>query len=66
MEPSIPFHTLVGFVDAGDITNEKFRTVDLTLESYVFPIEITRFGQLSHTVTLTKTISTVYKDYHIQ
>ena len=32
MEPSIPFHTLVKVVVAKDITNEKIRTLDLTLE----------------------------------
>ena len=32
LEPSIPFHTLVKFVDAEDIANDKIRTNDLTLE----------------------------------
>ena len=32
LEPSIPFHTLVKFVDAEDIANDKIRTHDLTLE----------------------------------
>ena len=32
MEPYIPFYTLVKFVDAEDITNEKGRTLDLPLE----------------------------------
>ena len=32
LEPSIPFHTLVKLVDAEDITNDKVRTHDLTLE----------------------------------
>ena len=32
LEPSIPFHTLVKLVDAGDIANDKIRTHDLTLE----------------------------------
>ena len=32
LEASIPFHTLVKLVDAADITNDKIRTHDLTLE----------------------------------
>ena len=32
LEPSIPFHTLVKFVYAEDIANDKIRTHDLTLE----------------------------------
>ena len=32
LEPSIPFHTLVKFVDAEDIANDKIRTHDPTLE----------------------------------
>ena len=32
MEPSIPFQTLVKLVDAGGNTNEKVRTLDITLE----------------------------------
>ena len=32
LEPSIPFHTLVKFVDAEDIANDKIRTHDLALE----------------------------------
>ena len=32
MEPFIPFHTLVKLGDAEDITNEKSRTLDLSLE----------------------------------
>ena len=32
LEPSIPFHTLVKFVNAEDIANDKFRTLDLALE----------------------------------
>ena len=32
LEPSIPFHTLVKLVDAGDIANDKIRTHDLALE----------------------------------
>ena len=32
LEPSIPFHTLVKFVDAEDISNDKIRTHDLALE----------------------------------
>ena len=32
MEPSIPFHAVVGAVDDDDTTNEKFRTPDLLLE----------------------------------
>ena len=32
LEPSIPFHTIVELVDAEDITNDKTRTHDLTLE----------------------------------
>ena len=31
MQPSIPILTLVNFVDAEDITNEKVRTLDLPL-----------------------------------
>ena len=32
LEPSIPFHTLVKFVDAQDIANDKVRTYHLALE----------------------------------
>ena len=32
LEPSIPFHTLVKLVDAGNIANNKIRTHDLALE----------------------------------
>ena len=32
MEPSIPFHTLVNFVEAEGITNGKNRTLDLPLK----------------------------------
>ena len=32
LEPSIPLHTLVKFVDAEDIANNKIRTHDLALE----------------------------------
>ena len=32
LKPSIPFHTLVKFVDAEDIANDKIRTHDLALE----------------------------------
>ena len=32
LEPSIPFHTLVKFVDAEDIANDKIRTHDIALE----------------------------------
>ena len=32
MDPSIPFQTLVKFVDAEIFTNEKNRTLDLPLE----------------------------------
>ena len=32
LEPSIPFHTLVKFVDAEDIANDQIRTHDLALE----------------------------------
>ena len=32
LEPSIPFHTLVKFVDAEDIANDKIRTHDISLE----------------------------------
>ena len=32
LEPSIPFHTLMNFVDAEDIAKDKIRTHDLALE----------------------------------
>ena len=38
-EPSIPFHTLVRYVDSEDIANEKIRTNDLALEINKVSIE---------------------------
>ena len=44
LEPSILFHTLVKFVDAEDIANEKIRTHDLALEVK----NITKHSNLHH------------------
>ena len=39
LQPSIPFHTLVRYVDSEDIANEKIRTNDLALEINKISIE---------------------------
>ena len=42
LEPSIPFHTLVNFIDAEDVANDKIRTHELAreLKNITKPLQI--------------------------